>query len=112
MKRRSLLKAMPAALVASAVPAAALGHPAETPVSRAFGEWRRQRDILRHTAQQGFDGDMEYDRLVALEEKMMALPSQTARDMAIKMVVGHGFGEQTCLDYDGNVWAEARALVA
>ncbi len=50
--------------------------------------------------------------MVAMEEKMMALPSQTAKDMAIKMVVGHGFGEQSCLDYDGIVWAEARALVA
>ncbi|WP_191569053.1 hypothetical protein [Paracoccus yeei] len=113
MKRRAILKAIPAALVAGTVPAAALGQHGETPVAAAFRDWSRQRDLWRRVVQQGDEDDeVEYAKMVAMEEKMMALPSQTAKDMAIKMVVGHGFGEQSCLDYDGIVWAEARALVA
>lgn len=113
MKRRAILTMAPAVLVAGAIHSAALGQPEETPVAAAFRDWSRQRDLWRRVAQQGLEDDeAEYAKMVALEEKMMALPSQTAKDMAIKMVVGHGFGEQSCLDYDGIVWAEARALVA
>ena len=63
------------------------------------------------------DEDAELDRLFyeerdRVEDEMFALPSQTPQDMAAKMLVAHSHGEQSCLDFDGMYWAEARVLVA
>lgn len=52
-----------------------------------------------------------YDRLDAIEEQLMKLPSTSAADLAAKMLVAHCFGVFSCLHEDAPVWTEAWALV-
>lgn len=105
-RRRRVLRGSPAALC--------IVDPAETPVMRLYREW--QATMAAWNAMP-LDIPMEDDsrmctRLSQIEDEMMIIPSQTPKDMAIKMLVGHGFGDHSGLDYDGLAWAEARALIA
>lgn len=114
MNRRDLLKVAPVALLASgnAAEAAALAL-GGTPIARLYAEWVAQRGRWLGMVRADDPGeDAEFQKLSAIEDAMMGLPSQNAKDMATKLLVGHGFGDQSCLDFDGPVWAEARALVS
>lgn len=84
----------------------------ETPVMVKYREYMSAYAIFESAAGSGQDDLPHYDTLTQIETELHALPSLTAQDMAIKMEVGHSFGGHTCLDYDGEAWAEARALVA
>ncbi|RMC35347.1 hypothetical protein [Paracoccus alkanivorans] len=86
--------------------------PDETPVVKKYREYMSAYAIFESAAGSGQDDLPHYDTLRQIEIELHALPSLTAQDMAIKMEVGHSFGGHTCLDYDGEAWAEARALVA
>lgn len=124
MKRRSLLKALPAAVVAGAAPAAALCvvDPAETPVMRLFREWEVARDREIQLNNDLRLGDAE-DALVdaagdyrhEIEVRMLAEPSQSGKDILAKIAAWTFYGEFT---FDGGderlvpVWDEIRALVA
>lgn len=120
MNRRACLAALPVAAVAGVVPvgtialgAAPAASDGQTEVERLFEKLK----VVRAERDRGCPGlsaeedDALYYRVLDAEDDIMRAPSQSAKDMAIKMVVGHLEGELTCLDYDGLVWAEARALV-
>lgn len=113
MNRRSLLKALPIVAVMPAVAAVPALADAETPVSAGYRRYLIARDALANAPVSNTDEEDQplYDAMNAIEDEMMALPSMTPRDMAIKMVVGHHFGDMSGLDYDGMIWAEARALI-
>lgn len=85
----------------------------ETPVVTKYREYMAARELfIKAALATDQDDQQSYDELTRIEDEVHALPSLNPRDMAIKMVIGHGFGDHSCLDYDGNIWAEARALVA
>lgn len=119
--RRNILAApLLAAMAGSYAEGARAAVPAETPVMALFREWKRIDARAKAYTYDPADGDNEdvvldhlfYNDRDAVEDRMMAEQSQTAQDMAAKMVVAHCFGELSCLDWDGRFWAEARALVA
>lgn len=106
MNRRDLMRHMPAGLAIAALPVF-------TPIESLFSAWRYQRDRWREAVDHGteIEEDGEFQKLSEIEDRMMLEPSQTPKDMAIKMLVGHGFGDHSCLPFDGPAWAEARALI-
>lgn len=121
MPRRGLLKAavsapLVAALVAGNVNEAAalcFAGPAETPVAKLFREWQATERAANLA-----EGD-EYDRLhehrFDLEERMIATPSQNARDVVLKIVAWSVYGDCTFDNSDNRtqpVWSEIDALVA
>lgn len=117
MNRRSLLKALPAAVVAGAAPAAALciADPAETPVMRLFREW--EAAVAAHGAMsddQHEASDEAYSQICDIESEMLREPCQTAQDFTAKIIAWTGEGVHTLPDATDNpgLWAEARALVA
>lgn len=56
------------------------------------------------------DNPDSYERVNRIEAKIMAMPSITASDFAIKMLVMHCDGDLSCLPQDDPVWQEARLL--
>jgi len=60
------------------------------------------------------DAEMDalfYNERDAIEDRLMALPCTSARDLAIKFLVSHAFGDLSCLCASDPVWDEARELV-
>ena len=126
MNRRALLKALPAAVVAGAAPAAALCivDPAE---SRIIQLYRRFYEISAQLNEYydagcpeilpGEDEDQHLERMFykerdRVEDELMATPCQTPGDFAAKMIVGTCKGEIFPDWEEGELWKEARALVA
>lgn len=91
MNRRALLKLAPAALAATTAPAAALCivDPLETPVMRLFREWQAGYEYLESPATDGIADEMfnaELDRVNALAERLVDIPSENAQDVCAKIV--------------------------
>lgn len=112
MKRRDLMWAAPAALLAGAVPAVA--EP-ETPVMKAYREYVAYREWLNGPATDGFPCDL-FDRKVEnlnrLVERIADTPSQCPSDTAIKFfAVATDFEALHGNPYRGILEAEARALI-
>ncbi|MDQ7776259.1 MAG: hypothetical protein Q4615_10395 [Paracoccus aminovorans] len=116
MNRRALLKLAPAVLAAGAVPAAALCvvDPAETPVMRAYREWEALYAFLNRDDRGGLSADdwnSECDRRIEIEDQMMEMPAQNARDIIAKVLAYTANGDSELPYPDHAFWAEARALV-
>lgn len=116
MNRRALLKLAPMVPVA-----AALGVPAvaaeETPVMRAYREWKAASDDLRDPkwdSRSVEDQDNACAALVGAQERILNIPARNQRDFILKVMAHTSFGEHGLPDEDQNpsLWAEARALVA
>lgn len=111
MNRRSLLTAA-AAVPFAALPAVAQ---AETPVERIFREWQAARNVEEATSG---DDDAVYEAAwqarFAVEERLMAEPSQNRRDWMLKICAWSYWGEGGGPDRieSPQLWAEARALIA
>ena len=116
MKRRDLLRMAPAALAASAVPAAALADavPSETPVTRLFREWRAANALVLETE----DDDTMNERSdvrTEIELRLFAEPALNERDIVLKMLALTLDGVDWSNDHynsGGKIAAEAKALVA
>lgn len=90
----------------------------DTPILALF---RRHRAIeeaaCRHVSAatgRAEDEEMErlfYGRMFGIEQEIMARPSTSAADMAVKMLIAHGDGDCSCLHSGHPVWVEARRLV-
>lgn len=113
MSRRTLLTALPASGAALALPnltgAATL---ADTPVMALFREWRRLHEA-------GFgpmteeEADEVSDRMSLLAKRMMAVPSDSAADLAAKVIALTGFGTFDLSDgFASDFWVELRQLTA
>ena len=123
MKRRGLLQLAPAALAATAVPATALCIAVEE--SCILELFRRHEKLVDEAEAYPFtkedlespDFDTILDRLFyheifRIEDEMMALPSKPPADFAAKMIVATSRG-RVFPDWDeGDIYKEARALVA
>jgi len=123
MNRRAVLKALPAAVAVAAAPVAAHGIGVER--SRIIELFRRHQTLtdeaneffLSSTELDGDDSDeimdrLFYDEIFRISDEIMATPCQTPADFAAKVIVA------TCRggiipDWDeGDLFIEARALVA
>ncbi|MFB2595451.1 hypothetical protein ACEYYB_11430 [Paracoccus sp. p4-l81] len=112
MNRRDLLTAVPVAVAALAVPAAA---EVETPVMRLFREWQAARDAEEATASADEAAyDAAWEVRYAVEKRLMAEPSQNGRDWMLKVCAWSYWGEGGGPDTREapQLWAEARALIA
>ncbi|WP_017999057.1 hypothetical protein [Paracoccus sp. N5] len=117
MNRRALLKALPAAVVAGAAPAAALCvvDLAETPVMRMFRQWVAEETRLngeegRTMPESQFNADLFAQN--ELSNRIMEAPAEDARDMIAKALAWTSYGTFELPNDDHAFWAEARALVA
>ncbi|MDQ7262278.1 hypothetical protein NM680_10780 [Paracoccus sp. PS-1] len=119
MKRRQLLKLAPVALAAGAVPALAVEE------SRIIVLFRRHQELVDQAEaydsgtaiSDNEDADEIMDRLFyneifQIRDEIMATPCQTPRDFAAKVIVATCRGA-VIPDWDaGDLFKEARALVA
>lgn len=90
--RRSVLKAFQIAGAGAALPVSALAHPPESDTLRLFRRW----DAIMARFYSETDPDLGDDLLVdsfAQIEAMLALPSQTAEDFALKLVAACNWGD-------------------
>lgn len=111
MNRRDLLRAAPAALAVSALPAAAS---AETPIMAAYREIIRLRDLMDsdHTLSDEEHSQLT-DTMFGLADDIVDLPSQSPTDFAYKLM-GHtlnGDHCSCCCPGHEKLKAEARALI-
>lgn len=116
MNRRSLLKALPAAVVAGAAPAAALCVvPQESPIAALHREIVRRHAFLNSDhglSEEDFDS---YNiETVAMADQIVDLPARNADDM-LRKIMGYTInGDHDLSETDAarRIFAEARALVA
>jgi hypothetical protein len=82
-------------------------------IEELFADWQAA-EARAHEAVNDEECDAACDLSTLIEEEMMHVPSQTARDLALKIGVLSGFGmEEICgQTFPGSVpfWAEIRAL--
>lgn len=119
MNRRALFKAIPAAIVASAAPAAALCvvDPAETPVMRLFREWQAADAAEAKVWAGGPDWDAPEvkaasERICGIMDRIHVTPAITPTDMLVKLCVMADFGQGEYLGADSDaIWDEALAML-
>lgn len=120
MKRRALLKSIPAVAVLPALAAVPAVAAAETPVMALFREWRvasQACDIAGREQPDTPEGDAIFEALLEkvgdIEAALMKAPCQTAQDFVAKVTAWTGYGVHTLPDeaQDARLWAEARALI-
>jgi hypothetical protein len=82
-------------------------------IEELFADWQAA-EARAHEAVNDDECDAACDLSTLIEEEMMHVPAQTARDLALKIGVLSGFGmEEICgQTFPGSVpfWAEIRAL--
>ena len=82
-------------------------------IEELFADWQAA-EARAHEAVNDEECDAACDLSTLIEEEMMHVPAQTARDLALKIGVLSGFGmEEICgQTFPGSVpfWAEIRAL--
>ena len=125
VSRRNLLTAAPvaaltAALCAGDVAAATGAALTETPVMAMFREWKKRtaNEMRVYADDTTGDGDSPEclaatDAVKGIEHQMLAVPSVSAQDFVLKMLVLTGDGQWGAPSrYTApQLWAEARALV-
>ena len=83
-------------------------------IEALFSDWQKEEARASHPDATEAEVDEACDETRRLEEAMMYIPSQTARDVALKIGVLSGFGmEEICGQvFPGSepFWAEIRAL--
>ena len=118
MKRRDLLAIAPVALMGCPAPARAACTLSvdETPVQRAYREWKRSldawnADIERDPSDE--NGDRWCHATYRLADAVVGTPSTGPADFVYKLMA-YCFNGQHELSFDDGaapIWAEARALV-
>lgn len=87
----------------------------ESEILTLYRQFVAIRQEMKSTQTEHLTGDeidrLFFDRMDAIEDQLMALPSTSAADLAAKMLVAHCFGLFTCLCEDAPVWTEAWKLV-
>lgn len=89
MQRRDLFKSAPAAILVGAFPGVAMSDQPDTPIAKAYKEWKAYRDWLE--AETDIDtSDDEFDALVDrrhdMEKALFGLPSKDLRDATLKLM--------------------------
>lgn len=109
MNRRQIIAA-PAALALGAVPAAADG---ETPVKRLYREWLAQERLLPQVeGRPQAEIDAAYDLAHDMLNMLLAEPSQTPGDTALKLFAAIENADMFFHEpFKDALYAEARALV-
>ncbi|WP_374327306.1 hypothetical protein [Paracoccus pantotrophus] len=116
MKRRDLMRLAPAALVAGAAPPAGAAGVEETPVMRAFREWKAASDDLKDPKWDLMsveEQDRACGRVSKMQDAILNIPAQDQRDFILKVMACTYFGEHGLPDHGErpDFWAEARALI-
>lgn len=128
MNRRALLVSAPIAIAAAmaargtnaAVAGMLTAGESDTPVMLAFREWSKAKaneDAVYAATPDNADGaparDAITDARIEVENDLMATPSQTVNDWALKIAAWSNFGDGVCQDRQENseLWAEADALI-
>lgn len=86
-------------------------------ISTLFAEWRVYREWCDRDRE---EDDAEHDRRsaarIAMEDRILALPSTDARDVLMKIMIASLEGDVplggNCDGFSGPIFAEARAMVA
>lgn len=107
--RRTLLKGLTASGGVLAL-AHVAGTNTPTPVIRLYRRWEVARAELSGASDD--DCDRLGDRLLELEEQMLALPSQNAADLAAKIAAYSHWGDFALPEPDSSIWAEIGSLIA
>ena len=108
MSRRNMLAAFPAlgaALGAPAIAAARHGDEPETPVMRAFREWKACRDPLYFAARDIPEAEFyaRCDQLHDMESAMFELPNSDLRDAVLKVMAFTSLGTEFAEDSLGTI---------
>ena len=113
MNRRRLLKLVPAALAAGAVPAAALcAVPQESAIARAYHEFMAHRAWVERSDLTDDEMTDENDRAEVMLRQIVAAKSESATDTAIKfLLVTQDYEALYGNPYREALESEARALI-
>ncbi|MGA0613434.1 hypothetical protein [Paracoccus sp. KR1-242] len=112
MKRRDLMKLAPLALAVGTTPVIAAVKE-ETPVMRLFREWRAWDDFA-NAQEDDKDFENALEGRWEVEQRLMQTPSESARDVLIKVNAWTNFGDGDVEGCDPRLsmfWAEARSLI-
>lgn len=117
VSRRTLITAGPFTALAAVIAQRAQAVPAETPVMALYREWKAHHDWIETKGGKALDEDAFNARCRQNEDlasRLIALPCQSAADLAAKLMAASlcGIGGLTGTDMGLAVLAEARALVA
>lgn len=110
MKRRTLLAAASAALLAAPASALCILDPGDTHIARLFRQWEAAK-----SAYSGAEEDAEFDgwsEMAGIEDAILATAPQTIQDYAIKIIVLNDFSEIGGSPWGDAMMAEARSLAA
>ncbi len=104
ISRRNALMGASAAAVAAGVPGAVQAFPVE-PLLAMEREWFAQRDYL-HNYPDDSDAALDplYDRLYAIEEKIMGTPAQSFAGIAVKLRLVAHYSDAINLGCEGLDW--------
>ncbi|WP_424990646.1 hypothetical protein [Fluviibacterium sp. S390] len=109
ISRRTLLTAVPASGVALALPTDAQ---TATPIQRLYEQWLVLWDEVENLSADD-QIDRATDRLIALENQMIELPSQCTADLAAKIAAYTRWGDCPELPQPGGLlWEELRMQIA
>lgn len=113
--RRDFCKSGAAVVVASlATEAAADERGADpsggTPIMRLFRQWEQARAEAQVTTEEACERAV--DRMMELEDQMLALPSQCPADVAAKVASYTSWGDFDLPGRESRLWTDLRGLVA
>lgn len=117
MKRRSLLKSLPAIAVLPVATAAPVLAKEETPVERLFRAWERETEnVAAACVAKGMDDDTFTEivqRQTDIEDQIAATPALNLRDFAMKAWARSSGGRDDLPNADElpALWAEVLALI-
>lgn len=116
MNRRQMITAtLPAAACAAAgFPGHAGAEEGDNEIMQLYRQYLALTDAANAHPFVEEDAEMDalfYNERDVIEDRLMALPCASARDLAIKFLVSHCFGDLSCLYESDPVWNEARELV-
>jgi hypothetical protein len=107
--RRTLLKGLTASGGVLALAHASRTH-TPTPIIRLYRRWEVARAELCGASDD--DCDRLADRLFELEDQMLALPSQSAADIAAKIAAYSHWGDAALPEPGSALWTEIGSLIA
>lgn len=109
--RRAFLKGLP--VVTAAIAAPVMAQATETPVMALFRQWEYAHTAGNDMSLTEAESEAWCEVMSDLERRIVNTPSQTAQDVAAKVLAWTNYGDYT-LDWQGGAafWEEAKRLVA
>lgn len=107
MNRRDILSTLPAVAAGGLLPSSSIAAE-PTPMMALYRQWEDLRDVARRTDIPEDIGQKATDDLIAIEERMVAMPSTCLHDFLAKLLADTSGGHfEPC----EAIMAEAKALI-